>query len=263
MCTICLKMAADEDIELRDLLLGALEKRGVINRIKAELRASVYLALEEQLPSPSGARELGGEEQGRLLLAASLVHDFLHASGLRFTLSVLEPEVQPLLATVEQLLSRQELSGQLCLEAERPGPLLLQLLQRPSSPRQQVAASQADREADDGADKESPPCHQEVPPPAGSSSPAVAAASGRLPPLLPADPPAPPVAVEGEPHSGPSTASRRTEPSGSEESVQEELSHLDDSSLSTSADDRTGDQSVSRSSELDGCDYAEPAAAPP
>lgn len=31
-----------------------------------------------------------------------------------------------------------------------------------------------------------------------------------------------------------STASRRTEPSGSEESVQEELSHLDDSSLSTS-----------------------------
>ncbi|KAH6927857.1 hypothetical protein HPB50_009365 [Hyalomma asiaticum] len=90
-------MAADEDMELRDLLFETLEKRGVINRIKAELRASVYLALDEQegirpFERPAEQSDVLATEEGRL--AASLVHDFLHSCNLKFTLSVLEPEAQ-------------------------------------------------------------------------------------------------------------------------------------------------------------------------
>lgn len=230
-------MAADEDIELRDLLLEALEKRGVINRVKAELRASVYLALEEAVPSAPRAALLGGE-QGRL--AASLVHDFLSACGLRFTLSVLEPEA------AEEPLSRQELCARLCLEAQRPGPLLLQLLPQAAPPPPAGQARPAGAAAED---------QEWAPTVAG---PAVGPAASGQP--LSAPPQEAPGPAEGEPHSVQSTASRRTEPSGSEESVEEALSHLDDSSLSTTADDHTVDQSVSRSSDLEGCDYAEPAA---
>jgi FGFR1 oncogene partner len=41
-------VVAEEDTELRDLLVQTLENSGVLNRIKAELRAAVFLALEEQ-----------------------------------------------------------------------------------------------------------------------------------------------------------------------------------------------------------------------
>ncbi|XP_052442344.1 centrosomal protein 43 isoform X10 [Carassius gibelio] len=40
--------ATEEDTELRDLLIQNLENSGVLNKIKAELRAAVFLALEEQ-----------------------------------------------------------------------------------------------------------------------------------------------------------------------------------------------------------------------
>ncbi|XP_064913683.1 centrosomal protein 43 isoform X3 [Columba livia] len=40
--------ATEEDTELRDLLVQTLESSGVLNKIKAELRAAVFLALEEQ-----------------------------------------------------------------------------------------------------------------------------------------------------------------------------------------------------------------------
>lgn len=39
-------MSADEDTELRDLLTQTLEKNGALSKIKAELRASVFLALD-------------------------------------------------------------------------------------------------------------------------------------------------------------------------------------------------------------------------
>ncbi|XP_072907857.1 centrosomal protein 43 isoform X4 [Hemitrygon akajei] len=41
-------MSAEEDTELRDLLVQTLENSGVLNKLKAELRAAVFLALEEQ-----------------------------------------------------------------------------------------------------------------------------------------------------------------------------------------------------------------------
>ncbi|XP_037518719.1 centrosomal protein 43 [Rhipicephalus sanguineus] len=256
-------MAADEDMELRDLLLETLEKKGVINRIKAELRASVYLALDEQegiRPFEKSTEQVDvlATDEGRL--ATSLVHDFLHSCNLKFTLSVLEPE-----APLAEPLSREELCSRLGLEQQK-GPLLLQLLhpvqqtpasQSPDSSHAKVAAPEpvAQNKAADSA-----PAKDEL---AELALGGTSRGGSRLPPLsgpkvLPSLEPQ--VShPEGESHSLQSTTSRKTDHSGSEESVEEELSRIDDSSLSTTADDRTVDLTVSRASDVEGCDYAEPA----
>ncbi|KAH7947211.1 hypothetical protein HPB52_008241 [Rhipicephalus sanguineus] len=218
-------MAADEDMELRDLLLETLEKKGVINRIKAELRASVYLALDEQegiRPFEKSTEQVDvlATDEGRL--ATSLVHDFLHSCNLKFTLSVLEPE-----APLAEPLSREELCSRLGLEQQK-GPLLLQLLH----PVQQTPASQS---------PDSSHAKVAAPEPVAQNKAADSApAKDELAELA-------------------LTTSRKTDHSGSEESVEEELSRIDDSSLSTTADDRTVDLTVSRASDVEGCDYAEPA----
>ncbi|XP_044146611.1 centrosomal protein 43 [Bufo gargarizans] len=89
--------AAEEDTELRDLLIHTLENNGVLNKIKAELRASVFLALEEQERAenkPSlineSLRQFLATRDGRLV--AGLITDFLQHFHLDFTLAVLQPE---------------------------------------------------------------------------------------------------------------------------------------------------------------------------
>ncbi|KAG0443147.1 hypothetical protein HPB47_015240 [Ixodes persulcatus] len=296
-------MAADEDIELRDLLLETLEKRGVINKIKAELRANVYLALEEQesvkerLTDSSKDVSLRlSSDQGRL--AASLVRDFLESIGLRFTLSVLSSE-----APFEPL-DRAELCTRLNLADSAPDqPVLMQLVSLPerSTVVSKAAESPARAEAGDGIavsvrdttyvagvapnldvglgasrDQESSLRAgdrlldlPEVPRGTkGSSLPSL------LPPLgtkrpPPPEQPLPQGQTEDEGHpslqsagSG-SRSEHRGEGSVSEDSVEEEVeegsSNADDllnSSLSL-GDDRTVDQSISKSSEVEGCDYVE------
>lgn len=224
----------------------------------------MYLALDEQdgikpFEKPADELSLLATDEGRL--AASLVHDFLLSCNLKFTLSVLEPE-----GPLAEPLSRGELCSRLGLE-QRQGPLLLQLLHplHPPATSQSPEASNAkvrqpepvsqDKAADIVQAKDEPP---EV---------ALGGASrggSRLPPLsgpkaLPSLEPQAVLHLEAEPHSLQSTASRKTDHSGSEESVEEELSRMDDSSLSTTADDRTFDLTVSRASDVEGCDYAEPA----
>ncbi|XP_075452927.1 centrosomal protein 43 isoform X2 [Ascaphus truei] len=89
--------AAEEDTELRDLLIQTLENSGVLNKIKAELRASVFLALEEQekvenkipLVNESLKKFLNARD-GRLI--ASLFSEFLQFFNLDFTLAVFQPE---------------------------------------------------------------------------------------------------------------------------------------------------------------------------
>lgn len=258
-------MAADEDMELRDLLLETLEKKGIINRIKAELRASVYLALDEQegiRPFERSVKQADvlATDEGRL--AASLVRDFLRCCNLHFTLSVLEPE-----ATLADPLSRGELCSRLGLE-EQKGPLLLQLLRpvlletpAPQIPDTSHARVAAPEPAVKNRAAETAPAKDEL---AELALGGISRGASRLPPLsgTKALPSLEPQAVsnpEGESHSLQSTASRKTNHSGSEESVEEELSRIDDSSLSTTADDRTVDLTVSRASDVEGCDYAEPA----
>ncbi|NXL27218.1 FR1OP protein, partial [Glaucidium brasilianum] len=131
------KMAAaatEEDTELRDLLVQTLESSGVLNKIKAELRAAVFLALEEQEKVENKAplvneslKSFLGTKDGRLV--AGLVAEFLRFFNLDFTLAVFQPES----STVNGLDGRENLARDLGItEAEGTvgGPLLLEVVRK-------------------------------------------------------------------------------------------------------------------------------------
>ncbi|XP_069103533.1 centrosomal protein 43-like isoform X2 [Argopecten irradians] len=90
-------MSADEDTELRDLVAQTLETNGVLGKIRAQLRASVFLALEDQesvqnktpFSNPDLKKYLNTKE-GRT--TAALVREFLEFFNLEFTLAVFDPE---------------------------------------------------------------------------------------------------------------------------------------------------------------------------
>ncbi|NWZ79200.1 FR1OP protein, partial [Poecile atricapillus] len=131
------KMAAaatEEDTELRDLLVQTLESSGVLNKIKAELRAAVFLALEEQEKVENKAplvneslKSFLGTKDGRLV--AGLVAEFLRFFNLDFTLAVFQPES----STLNGLDGRENLARDLGItEAEGTvgGPLLLEVVRK-------------------------------------------------------------------------------------------------------------------------------------
>ncbi|XP_032234808.2 centrosomal protein 43 isoform X4 [Nematostella vectensis] len=90
-------MSTDEDTELRDLVAQSLESKGVLGKIRAQLRASVFLALEEQegpenkIPLTNGnLKKFISTSEGRLV--AGLVREFLEFFELDFTIAVFDPE---------------------------------------------------------------------------------------------------------------------------------------------------------------------------
>ncbi|KAG9347349.1 hypothetical protein JZ751_004916, partial [Albula glossodonta] len=126
--------AAEEDTELRDLLIQNLENNGVLNKIKAELRAAVFLALEEQDKVENKAplvneslKKCLNTKDGRLV--ASLITDFLQVFNLDFTLAVFQPEIN----TLNGLESREAVARELGLteqEGNKGTPLLLELIKK-------------------------------------------------------------------------------------------------------------------------------------
>ncbi|XP_041108526.1 centrosomal protein 43-like isoform X2 [Polyodon spathula] len=124
--------AVEEDTELRDLLIQNLENSGVLNKIKAELRAAVFLALEEQekveKKTPlfnESLKKFLNTKDGRLV--ASLLSDFLQFFNLDFTMAVFQPEINTLLE------SRDAVARELGIpetEATKGAPLLLELMKR-------------------------------------------------------------------------------------------------------------------------------------
>jgi FGFR1 oncogene partner len=85
----------DDTEQLRDLVAATLEKEGVLGKIKAQLRAHVYLALEarDQKARPAQNPRLTtflSSTNGRLV--ASLVREFLQFFDLEFSLAVFDPE---------------------------------------------------------------------------------------------------------------------------------------------------------------------------
>ncbi|KAF1615698.1 FGFR1 oncogene partner, partial [Eudyptes chrysolophus] len=131
------KMAAaatEEDTELRDLLVQTLESTGVLNKIKAELRAAVFLALEEQEKVENktplvneSLKSFLDTKDGRLV--AGLVAEFLRFFNLDFTLAVFQPES----STLNGLDGRENLARDLGItEAEGSvgGPLLLEVVRK-------------------------------------------------------------------------------------------------------------------------------------
>ncbi|XP_053152237.1 centrosomal protein 43 isoform X1 [Hemicordylus capensis] len=126
--------ATEEDTELRDLLVQTLETSGVLNKIKAELRAAVFLALEEQEKVENktplineSLKKFLNTKDGRLV--AGLVAEFLQFFNLDFTLAVFQPES----STVNGLEARENLARDLGIieaEATMDGPLLLEVVRR-------------------------------------------------------------------------------------------------------------------------------------
>ncbi|XP_011500243.1 PREDICTED: protein PF14_0175-like [Ceratosolen solmsi marchali] len=90
-------ISLEEDTELRDLVVQTLENNGVLAKVRAELRASVFLTLEEQEsvlnPEPflnKSVKQYLSNSEGKLLF--SLVREFLEYFGLDYTISVYDPE---------------------------------------------------------------------------------------------------------------------------------------------------------------------------
>ncbi|KAM9339353.1 centrosomal protein 43 isoform 2-T2 [Symphorus nematophorus] len=126
--------ATEDDTELRDLLIQNLENTGVLNKIKAEMRAAVFLAMEEQdkLENKTplineNLKKCLNSKDGRLV--ASLILDFLQVFNLDFTLAVFQPEINSL----NGLDGRDVVCRDLGLsesEVNRNCPLLLELVRR-------------------------------------------------------------------------------------------------------------------------------------
>ncbi|XP_076190093.1 centrosomal protein 43 isoform X1 [Aptenodytes patagonicus] len=126
--------ATEEDTELRDLLVQTLESSGVLNKIKAELRAAVFLALEEQEKVENktplvneSLKSFLGTKDGRLV--AGLVAEFLRFFNLDFTLAVFQPES----STLNGLDGRENLArdlGIIEVEGTVGGPLLLEVVRK-------------------------------------------------------------------------------------------------------------------------------------
>nr|CAH0099665.1 unnamed protein product [Daphnia galeata] len=90
-------MSTEEDPELRDLIAKTLENNGVLGKLRAQLRASTFLALDQQedpkvnFPNSNLAvQEFGSSKQGAITM--SLIRDFLTSLNMQFTLAVFDPE---------------------------------------------------------------------------------------------------------------------------------------------------------------------------
>ncbi|XP_040920294.1 uncharacterized protein LOC121199555 isoform X3 [Toxotes jaculatrix] len=126
--------ATEDDTELRDLLIQSLESNGVLNKLKAEMRAAVFLAMEEQdrLENKTplindNLKKCLNTKDGRLV--ASLIVDFLQVFNLDFTLAVFQPEINSLNGLDSRDLVCREL-GLSESEVNRNCPLLLELVRR-------------------------------------------------------------------------------------------------------------------------------------
>lgn len=161
MAATAAPVVAEEDTELRDLLVQTLENSGVLNRIKAELRAAVFLALEEQekienktpLVNESLKKFLNTKD-GRLV--ASLVAEFLQFFNLDFTLAVFQPEA----STFQGLDGRDELARDLGIavaEGAGAGPLLLEVIRRCQQKGEGPAGGQGALDAAAGHPPPAPP----------------------------------------------------------------------------------------------------------
>nr|XP_057927718.1 FGFR1 oncogene partner isoform X3 [Doryrhamphus excisus] len=153
--------ATEDDTELRDLLIQNLENNGVLNKLKAEMRAAVFLALEEQdrLENKTplvndNLKKCLNTKDGRLV--ASLIVDFLQVFHLDFSLAVFQPEIN----TLSGLDSRQLLCSELGLpeaELNTNSPLLLELVRRG---RRKVASIMAAEVVSDENRIPSPPVNK-------------------------------------------------------------------------------------------------------
>lgn len=85
--------------ELKEVVTKTLEKQGVLARLRAELRASVFQAIEDEEGSGAIAKKSNNARLKKLLdspngvIMVGLVREFMTWAGLSFSLKVFDPEV--------------------------------------------------------------------------------------------------------------------------------------------------------------------------
>jgi len=112
--------------DVTSIVTTTLEARGVLGKIRAELRASVFSAIHEQQQKASTALPvllLHQDDAGRA--AAQLVLDLLQHCQLDYSHSVLIPEAD---LKETGLSERRTLAGALNLDVDAAEPLLVQLV---------------------------------------------------------------------------------------------------------------------------------------
>lgn len=88
-------MADSEDVQLRDLVVEALEKNGSLAKVRALLRANVFMAFDEELEQRKQNINLDRVlEIPEGILSLSLIHEFLDYCNLRNTLFVYNSETR-------------------------------------------------------------------------------------------------------------------------------------------------------------------------
>lgn len=130
-------MSLNEDCELQELVKQTLEKSGSMSKIRAELRASVFLALEENgcfqtfTSKNPDLQNFAKTSDGKLIIY--LIKDFLDYFGLSFTMSVFEPELASYGIHCDYQ-DRIQLTNQLNITSDytkgKEGPLLYCMLQK-------------------------------------------------------------------------------------------------------------------------------------
>ncbi|XP_014870606.1 centrosomal protein 43 isoform X5 [Poecilia latipinna] len=141
--------AAEDDTELRDLLIQNLENSGVLNKLKAEMRAAVFLAMEDQ-DRLENKTPLINENLKKCLntkdghLVASLIMDFLQVFNLDFSLAVFQPEINSLNGLDSRDLVCREL-GVSDSELNQNAPVLLELVRRARRSSDLPIRSEGDR----------------------------------------------------------------------------------------------------------------------
>ncbi|XP_057666267.1 centrosomal protein 43-like [Diorhabda carinulata] len=126
-------MSVEEEIELKDLVAQTLKFNGTLAKIKAQLRASLFLALDEDEKISSQTPLLNNKiktfmetTEGKSMFY--IVHEFLEFFNLSFTLAVYEPESY--LDCDCQKEEKQRIAQQFGLEniEDNSEPLLYQIL---------------------------------------------------------------------------------------------------------------------------------------
>lgn len=124
----------EKELELKDLIVQTLESNGLLAKIKAQLRASVFLALDENEKDTKNnnyanlkIKKLLATNEGRE--AVSLVRDFLEVCNLDFTISVFDPELNSniLMDKKDRLIKNLNLDED---EMNKDNPILVEYLKQ-------------------------------------------------------------------------------------------------------------------------------------
>jgi FGFR1 oncogene partner len=136
----------DKEFELKDLIVQTLESNGLLAKIKAQIRASVFTALDENDKknshidlNNSTLKSLIATDEGHL--AASLVRDFIEKCNLDYTLSVYDPELN----STMPLTKRGGLMSNLKLSHSNPDvPILIDYIKSSKTPQSEKMADLKD-----------------------------------------------------------------------------------------------------------------------